>query len=76
MSINNQTFTKKVGEQPVSYLDLVSLVQLCSLCVDVSITFQLLRFKVSWLSLKSQNSENIDYQSAIRQQRSVQGSLV
>lgn len=75
MSNNSQKFTHKVGKQPLSYMSLV-IVQLCPSSVDVTSIFQLKRVKVSWLSLKTQNRENIDYQSAIRQRRLVQGSPV
>lgn len=75
MSNNSQTFTYKVGKQPLSFMSLV-IVQLCPLCVDVTNIFHLKRVKVSWLSLKTQNRENIDYQSVIRQWRLVQGSPV
>lgn len=75
MSNNSQKFTYKVGKQPLSYMSLV-IVQLWPSSVDVTNIFQLKRVKVSWLSLKTQNRENIDYQSAIRQRRLVQGSPV
>lgn len=51
------------------------LVQLCPSCVCVTNIFQLKRSKVSCLSMRTQQRENTDYQSAIRRRGSVQSSF-
>lgn len=55
----------------IYYPKLLYVVQLCPSYVDVTNVFQLERSKVRSLFMRIQNSENIDYRSAIRQQGSV-----